>query len=38
MAEILGLGQEVIRQNRYRIRRKIAIPEGEKLEEIILPI
>jgi hypothetical protein len=38
MAEMLGVGQEVIRQNRYRIRRKIAIPEGEKLEEIILPI
>jgi len=36
MAEMLGVGQEAIRQNRYRIRRKIALPEGETLEEIIL--
>ena len=38
MAEMLGVGQEAIRQNRYRIRRKIALPEGEMLEEIILSV
>ena len=38
MAEMLGVGQEAIRQNRYRIRRKIAIPESENLEEIVLSI
>jgi len=38
MAEMLGVGQEAIRQNRYRIRRKIALSEGETLEEIILSI
>ena len=38
MAEMLGVGQEAIRQNRYRIRRKIAFQEGETLEEIILSI
>ncbi len=38
MAEMLGVGQEAIRQNRYRIRRKIALSEGETLEEIVLSI
>ncbi len=38
MAEMLGVGQEAIRQNRYRIRRKIALQEGETLEEIVLSV
>ena len=38
MSEMLGVGPEAIRQNRYRIKRKIAVTEGENFDDMILSI
>ena len=38
MTEMLGVGPEAIRQNRFRIRRKIAVTEDGNYEDIILSI
>lgn len=38
MAEMQGVGQEAIRKTRSRLRQKIALQEGQSLEDIILSI
>ncbi|MBZ0100181.1 MAG: hypothetical protein K8F30_13945, partial [Taibaiella sp.] len=38
MATMLGVGPEAIRVARYRLLRKIRLPEGASLEETVLAV